>query len=144
MGKGISTINTVLKWGTAAGSVAKVVAVKTVPEIGGSPNMLETTDLEDTEQTFCQGVKQGGDNMEFTCNYTKDAYDLVKADENKDLFYQVEFGASGADGIYSCYGRHTVRISESSVNAVREMVISVARSTPWVDGAATGVTGLTS
>lgn len=143
MGKGISTINTVLKWGTAAGSVAKVVKVKTVPEIGGNPELLETTDLEDTEQTHCFGVASS-DAMEFTCNYTKDDYDLVKADANKDLFYQVEFGASGADGIYSCYGRHTVRISESSVNAVREMVISVARSTPWVDGAATGVTGLTS
>ena len=143
MGQGISTIGTVLKWGTTASAVTKVTPVKTVPEIGGAPDMLETTDLEDTAQTFCNGVEQGGDSMEFTCNYTKTLYDAVKADAGKELFYQVEFGDSGADGTYSCKGQHTVRISESSVNAVREMVIAIARSTPWVDGAATEITGTT-
>lgn len=142
MGQGISTIGTVLKWGTTAAGVTKVTPVKTVPEIGGNAELLETTDLEDTEQTHCFGVASS-DAMEFTCNYTKTLYDAVKADEGKELFYQVEFGSSGADGIYSCKGQHTVRISESSVNAVREMVIAVARSTPWVDGAATEITGTT-
>ena len=135
MGKGISTINTVLKWGSTASAVKKVVPVKTVPEIGGSPELLETTDLEDTFQTFVDGV-QSQDAKEFTCNYTKDDYDLVKADAGKELFYQVEFGDSGADGIYSCKGKHTVRISEQGVNAVREMVITVIMSTGWYDEAA--------
>ena len=142
MGKGISTINTVLKWGATAAGVAKVVRVKTVPTIGANPELLETTDLEDTDVTNCFGVSSN-DSMEFICNYTKSDYDLVKADVGKALYYQIEFGASGADGIYSCTGSHQVRISESAVNGVREMVITVARSCAWVDGAATGITGNT-
>ena len=130
MAVGISTIGTVLKWGTTAAGVAKVIPVKTVPQIFGTPDLLETTDLEDTDQTFCLGVRTS-DAMEFTANYTSDNFEAAQGDEGKDLFYQVEFGTAGADGIFSCKGSHTVTISESSVNAVREMTITVARSSAW-------------
>lgn len=136
MGRGISTINTVLKWGTTAANVAKVVPVKTVPELKGAPDLLETTDLEDEQQTFCQGVKTS-DTKEFTCNYIKEDYDAVLADAGKELFYQVDFGDAGEDGMFAWKGTHDVRVSEQAVNGVREMIISVIMSTKVYDGAAT-------
>lgn len=136
MGRGISTINTVLKWGTTAANVAKVVPVKTVPELKGAPDLLETTDLEDEQQTFCQGVKTS-DTKEFTANFSKDDYDAVLADAGEELFYQVEFGEDGEDGIWSWKGNHDVRWTEMGVNGVREMIISVVMSTKLYEGAAT-------
>ena len=37
----INTIGIVLKWGTSAGNVAKVVDIKDFPDLGGTPDMLE-------------------------------------------------------------------------------------------------------
>ena len=57
MGVGISTIKTVLKsreHGTT-GTYAKLCNIKSYPQLGGAPENLETTDLEDTAQTFCPG-----------------------------------------------------------------------------------------
>ena len=138
MGKGISTINTVLKWGTTAANVAKVVPVKTVPELKGAPDTLETTDLEDEQQTFCKGV-QSADVKDFTANYLKADYDAVLADANEDLFYQVEFGDAGEDGIWSWKGEHDVRVGEQGVNGVREMTISVIMKSKVYEGAATTI-----
>lgn len=138
MGKGIPTINTVFKWGTTAANVAKVVRVKTVPELKGAPDLLETTDLEDEQVTQCQGVRSS-DTKEFTCNYLKEDYDAVLADAGKELFYQVEFGEAGEDGIWSWKGNHDVRWTEQGVNGVREMIISVVMSTKLYEGAATTI-----
>lgn len=136
--KALSSINTVLKWGTTAAGVTKVTPVKSVPELKGSPELLESTDLEDEQQTFEKGV-QSSDVKEFTANYTKALYDAVEADEDKELFYQVEFGEDGADGIYSWKGEHTVKTSEQAVNGIREMVISVIMKTKVYTGAATTI-----
>ena len=138
MGKGISTINTVLKWGTTAANVTKVVPVKTVPRIKGVPEVLETTDLEDEQQTFCKGV-QSSEVKTFTANYTKTDYDAVLADAGQELFYQLEFGDAGEDGIWSWKGEHDVSANDQAVNGVREMDISVIMSTKAYEGAATTI-----
>ena len=138
MGKGISTINTVLKWGTTAANVTKVVPVKTVPRIKGVPEVLETTDLEDEQQTFCKGV-QSSEVKTFTANYIKTDYDAVLADAGQELFYQLEFGDAGEDGIWSWKGEHDVSVNDQAVNGVREMDISVIMSTKAYEGAATTI-----
>ena len=138
MGKGISTINTVLKWGTTAANVTKVVPVKTVPRIKGVPEVLETTDLEDEQQTFCKGV-QSSEVKTFTANYTKTDYDAVLADAGQELFYQLEFGDAGEDGSWSWKGEHDVSANDQAVNGVREMDISVIMSTKAYEGAATTI-----
>ena len=53
--KGYSTINTVLKFGTAQGSLTKLCKIKSYPALGGEPEQIEITDLEDTMQTFVLG-----------------------------------------------------------------------------------------
>lgn len=125
--KAVSTINTVLKAGEAKASLAQLCKIKSYPDLGGTPEQLESTDLEDTMQTFVEGV-QSLDSMEFTANYTKEAYDAVVATVGKEQKYQLEFGEAGVDGIFSWTGTHSVRVTGGEVNAVREMVITCTPS----------------
>lgn len=128
MGKGISTINTVLKSGATAAALEQLAKIKSYPNLGGSPEQLETTDLEDIMQTFCTGV-QSLDSMEFTCNYTKEAFAAVKATEGTEQYYALEMGQNGADGKFTWQGTHSVYVTSGDVNAVREMVITCSPST---------------
>ncbi|MDO5539411.1 MAG: phage tail protein [Eubacteriales bacterium] len=126
--KAVSTIGTVLKAGADAASLAKLTRIKSYPDLGGAPEQLESTDLEDPSQTFEDGVQQQ-DTMEFTANYTKAEYDKVAASAGKQQKYQLEFGENGEDGIFSWEGKHSVRVTGGEVNAIREMVITITPST---------------
>lgn len=128
MGVGISTIGTVLKYGASASELTQLCRIKTYPQLGGSPNQLETTDLEDESQTYTSGV-QSIDTMEFTANYTKSTYAAVEASAGTPGYYCVEFGESGADGKFSWQGTHTVYKNGEGVDAVREMTIVCSPST---------------
>ena len=128
--KAYSTINTILKYGagTTNPTLTKLCAIKSYPDLGAAPDTIETTDLEDTSQTFVKGV-QSQDNMEFTCNYTPEAYAAVVATvSDEEGTYQLEMGDSGAQGKFTWTGTHSVHISGGDVNAVREMVITVIPS----------------
>lgn len=128
--KAYSTIKTVLKYGagTTNPTLAKLCAIKSYPDLGAAPDTIETTDLEDTSQTFVKGV-QSQDNMEFTCNYTPEAYAAVVATvSDEEGTYQLEMGDDGAQGKFTWTGTHSVHISGGDVNAVREMVITVIPS----------------
>lgn len=129
--KAYSTINTVLKTAaTASGTYAQLCKIKSYPDLGGAPENIETTDLEDTFQTFVPGV-QSMDAMEFTANYNPTDYAAVVAAipaEGSELYYQLEFGTAGAQGIFQWSGTHSVRLSGGDVNAVREMIITVTPS----------------
>ena len=128
MSGGMSTIGTILKAGATTSNLAKLCKIKTYPQLGGAPENLETTDLEDTSQTFCQGV-QSVDNMEFTANYSLTDYTTIKSSANTSQYYQIEFGESGADGKFQWQGTHDVYINSGDVNAVREMTIVCIPST---------------
>lgn len=128
MSAGISTINTVLKAGTTAATLAKLCKIKTYPQIGGEPEQIETTDLEDVMQTFVPGVQQV-ESMQFTANFDKVTYTAISASAGTEQFYQLEFGEAGADGIFSWQGQHSVFVNEGEVNGAREMTITVTPST---------------
>lgn len=55
MAKAYSTIYTVLKFGTTSSSLAQLCVIKSYPDLGGAPETIESTDLEDTVQTFVAG-----------------------------------------------------------------------------------------
>ena len=57
---GVSTEGTTLKWGEAAASLTKVIDIKSFGDLGGTPNMLETTTMTDSAQTFISGILQNG------------------------------------------------------------------------------------
>jgi hypothetical protein len=124
----ISTYGVTLKWGTSAASLAKEIDIKDFPDLGGAPEMLETTTLSDAAQTFILGI-QSSSAMEFTANYTKADFKKVEEDANTDLYYALEFGTSGSEGVFKWQGQHSVYVVGAGVNAVTEMKIVVAPST---------------
>ena len=124
----ISTYGVTLKWGDSPETVSKVIDIKNFPDLGGAPELIETTTLSDPAQTFINGI-QSLSAFEFTANYTKADYEAVLADEGKKLYYQLEFGNAGDEGIFEWQGEHTVWVTGGDVNGVVEMVISIAPST---------------
>ena len=46
----------------------KLIDIKEFPDLGGAPEMLETTTLSDKMQTYIPGI-QSLDSLEFTANY---------------------------------------------------------------------------
>lgn len=126
--KAVSTIGTILEISEDGTAWSKLCKIKSYPQLGGAPDQLETTDMEDGSQTFIPGV-QSVDAMEFTANYTLAAYTAVKAKEGTALKYRLKMGTNGADGVATWDGQHSVYINEGAVNAVREMTISVSPST---------------
>jgi len=125
MGRAISTMGVTLKWGENQNTLTKKIDIKNFPDLGGAPEMLETTTLSDEAQTFIPGI-QSMDALEFTANYTKTDYEAVLADEGKELYYALEFGENGSEGVFQWRGQHTVWVTGAEVNSVVEMVISIA------------------
>lgn len=124
----ITTYGITLKWGTNPESLTKKVDIKDFPDLGGAPELLETTHFLNPAQTFVLGI-QSMDAMEFTANYTKSDYEAVLADANKKLYYALEFGIDGSEGVFEWQGEHTVWVTGAGVNAVVEMKIGIAPST---------------
>lgn len=126
--KAVSTIGTILETSTDGTAWEKLCKIKSYPQLGGAPDQLETTDMEDESQTFEPGV-QSMDAMEFTANYTFAAYTAVKAKAGTALKYRLKMGKDGVDGVATWDGQHSVHINEGAVNAIREMTITVSPST---------------
>jgi len=124
----ITTYGMTLKWGTNPESLTKKVDIKDFPDLGGAPELRETTTLSNPAQTYILGILSM-DSMEFTANYTKSDYEAVLADANKKLYYALEFGIDGSEGVFEWQGEHTVWVTGAGVNDVVEMKIGIAPST---------------
>lgn len=124
--KAISTIGTILKFGTAAGSLEQLCKIKSFPQLGGEREQIETTDLEDEQQTFVPGVMQV-DSMQFTANYMIATYTSLKTNANTAGFFELDFG--GGQGKATWEGMYDVFINEGGVNDPVEMTITVYPST---------------
>ena len=116
----------------------KVVDIKEFPDLGGTPEMLETTTLSDKMQTYIPGI-QSIDALEFTSNYTLADYKKLKALEGQDKEYAVWFGGTeagdtvtptGSDGKFKFNGQLSVFPVGGGVNEVVDMSITIAPSTP--------------
>ena len=109
----------------------KLISIKDFPDLGGTPEMLETTTLSDSMQTYIPGI-QSLDALEFTANYTLTDFKKIKAMEGKDTAFAVWFGAEGADGKFEFNGQISAFPVGGGVNEVVGMTISIAPSTPIV------------
>ena len=69
----------------------KLIDIKEFPDLGGAPEMLETTTLSDKMQTYIPGI-QSLDSLEFTANYTLEEYKKLKALEGTEKEFAVWFG----------------------------------------------------
>ena len=120
------------------GAYEKLIDIKDFPDLGGSPEMLETTTLSDSMQTYIPGI-QSLDALEFTANYTKADFTKLKALEGKESQFAVWFGATeqggaltptGTDGKFAFKGQLSVFPVGGGVNEVVDMTITIAPSTP--------------
>ena len=126
----ISTYGISLMYKEGTGSTySKLVDIKDFPDLGGAPEMLETTTLSDNMQTYIPGI-QTLDALEFTANYTKADFTKIKALEGTDIDFAVYFGAEGADGKFLFKGQVSVFPVGGGVNEVVGMTITIAPSTP--------------
>lgn len=124
----ISTYGVTLKWGLTMAAAVKEIDIKDFPDLGGAPEMLETTTFNDDSQTYIKGIQSLGA-LEFTTNYIKADYNKVAEDNNIELFYILEFGANGSEGAFYWKGKHTAYVVGAGVNAVTEMKMAIAPST---------------
>ena len=126
----MSTYGVTLMKGTAgeggAITYAKLVDIKDFPDLGGAPEMLETTTLSDSMQTYITGI-QGSDALEFTANYDYTTYTTLVALKNTDTPYAVDLGTG--NGRFTFSGYLSVRVNGGGVNEVVGMTITIAPST---------------
>ena len=120
----------------------KLVDIKDFPDLGGSPEMLETTTLSDPMQTYIPGI-QSLDALEFNANYTKEEFAKIKALEGQELDLSVWFGGeevggtltpTGDDGKFDFKGYVSVFVVGGGTNEVIGMTVAVAPSTPITVG----------
>ena len=122
----INTYGITLKWGSSADAVEKVVDIKDFPDLIGEPELLETTTLSDAQVTNIPGIR-GSDLLTFTCNYTSAEFAAVKAEEGKNLFYELAFSDGSA---FTWQGQHTCGLPGKGVNEVVDFTINIAVSSP--------------
>lgn len=122
--------------GTGSGLTwSKLVDIKEFPDLGGTPEMLETTTLSDPIQTFIAGI-QSLDALEFPANYDVDEFQTLKGKEGTTRHYAVWFGTNssgepdGHNGQFSFDGELSVYPVGGGVNSVVDMNITIAPSTP--------------
>ena len=115
----------------------KLVDIKDFPDLGGAPEMLETTTLSDSMQTYIEGI-QSQDVLEFTINYDLTTYQTLLAMKGTETEFSVWFGGTesggvvtptGTEGKFNFKGYLSVRVVGKGVNEVKEAIISIAPST---------------
>ncbi len=120
---------------------AKLVDIKETPDVGGTPEMLETTTKSDRQQTFIPGIiTVSSDGLQFLANYDKADYVKLLALKDVETDFAIWFGGTeaadgtatptGDQGKWEFKGYLTVYPTGSGVNEVQEMQISIAPTTP--------------
>ena len=116
---------------------SKLIDIKEFPDIGGDPELLETTTLSDNMQTFILGI-QSNEAMNFTANYTKADFTTLQALEGTAQDFAIWFGGTesggtvtpdGSNGKFSFKGELSVHVTGGGVNEVVEMSITIAPTT---------------
>lgn len=133
----ISTYGVYLMHKGTGTTYTKLIDIKDFPDLGGAPEMLETTTLSDSMQTYIEGI-QSSDALEFTANYTKADYDTLVALKGTNEGYAVYFGETGKDGKFEFSGYLSVRVNGGGVNEVVGMTISITPSTAITSGTTSG------
>ena len=132
----ISTYKTFLMKGDG-GSWSKLIDIKEFPDLGGVPEMLDTTTMSDGARTYILGIQET-EAMTFTANYTLADYETIKALQDIETDFAVWLGATvanevatptGVDGKFEFKGYITVTKTGGGVNEVQNMTITIAPTT---------------
>lgn len=126
----ISTYPVALKYDkstTETPSWDDVCDIKDFPDLGGAPEMLETTTLSDSAKSYIAGIKDQ-QALEFTANYDEDDMDTIAGLTGTKKF-QLWFGANGASGKFEFSGTISAYVVGAGVNEVVDMKIVIVPST---------------
>lgn len=122
--KAYNTIGTMLEISEDGSAWVKLCPIKSFPQLGGSPEQIEITDMESETQEYIPGV-QSVSEMTFSANYTLASYTAVKEKAKTPLKYRVKLGKDGIAGTASWEGQHDVYVNEGEVNGSIGMTITV-------------------
>ena len=136
----ISSYKVFLMKGASSGtSYEKLVDIKNFPDLGGTPEQLDTTTLSDKARTYINGI-QAQQAMNFQHNYTLEDYQKLAALEDTDTAFAVWFGGTENDdgtvtptgeyGKFKFSGELSVYVNGADVNQVVNMTSTIAPSTP--------------
>ena len=130
-----NTYKTYLMKGTGTPLVyTKLCDIKSYPDLGGSPELLETTTLSDQQHTYIPGIEGTTDNLEFVCNFDRAAFNTIDAlDDNSTVYdFAVFFGnevEANVECKFTFKGYISVYANGGDVNEVREMTVVITPTT---------------
>ena len=122
---------------------SKLIDIKDFPDLGGAPEMLDTTTLSDKARTYIPGIQEN-EALTFTANYTKTEFDMLYALRGGLHGFAVWLGGTESNGSLvptGVYGKFAfggyldVYPNGGGVNEVVDMTITIAPTTEiGVDG----------
>ena len=131
-----TSYNSKLMYKTTSGSSdwTQLCAIKGIPQIGGEPEQVETTTLDDSVQTYIDGI-QSQEAMNFVINADKEVRATLKTLKGKQQDLSIWLGNDGlgSEGKFTGKGRINYYINEADVNAVVEMTIVITPTAPFVE-----------
>lgn len=134
-----STYKTYLMQGTGSPiAYSKLCDIKTYPDMGGSPDMIDMTTLSNRSKIGVPGI-QNNDAMQFTLNYNPTVYSTLHALADGNAYhFAVYFGGTetnsvvtptGDDGKFTFDAMLDVFVSGKGVNEGREMTLTLTPTT---------------
>lgn len=123
---------------TSEGTYTELVSIKDFPDLGGPPDMLETTHLGNKAHTYLPGIQTVG-GLEFTANFDQTSYNTIKGLAGAKTWFALWFGETALGvpdgskgGKFEFVGEIDVHLTGGGVNEVVEMVITIAPYTKIV------------
>lgn len=133
----INTYQTYLMVSDDGSTYTNLLPIKSFPDLMQGPNNLETTSLSDAMKTYIPGLKDPGDALEFTANYSAADFAAVTALEDTEKYYAVWIGASGtplapdgSKGKFSFKGYAYATKNGAGTDEVQDMTVGIIPSTP--------------
>lgn len=124
-----TAITTLKSSATQGGAYTKLVDILNYPDLGATPSKLDTTDLtQPVYKTSILGLQEIPD-LTFECNYDETAYAAIVAMAGTTLWFHLEFGSAGADGVFEWSGQVAVFAMGGGVDEVRKMTVTCSAST---------------
>lgn len=128
------------KWSESTTNIyTKLVDIKDYPDLGGEPEVIETTTLSDKQQTNILGV-EAMDTLPFTANYDAATQKKLDALEDGEWKLAVWFStkplstvpaeSDANEGIFEFSGQVRAYPLGKGVNEVREIQITISNTTP--------------
>lgn len=120
----------------------KVMDIKSIPDLGSAPEMLDTTTLSDRMETNIPGII-GSTTMEFEANYTAENYDRIESLKGEVRQYAVWVGGdettidvvpTGEHGKFYWSGEISGYVTGGGVNEVLGLSVSISTSTVILKG----------